>query len=106
MIMPSKSESFGLVALEASATGVPVVASSVGGLQTIIEHDLSGYLIDDRDPLSYASYVSKIIDDSNKAESMSVEAIKKSRSFTWSVTAARLRRICLDLQSRSLVDCA
>lgn len=106
VIMPSKSESFGLVALEASATGVPVVASSVGGLQTIIEHDLSGYLIDDRDPLSYASYVSKIIDDSNKAESMSVEAIKKSRSFTWSVTAARLRRICLDLQSRSLVDCA
>ena len=106
VIMPSKSESFGLVALEASATGVPVVASSVGGLQTIIEHDLSGYLIDDRDPFSYASYVSKNIDDSNKAESMSVEAIKKSRSFTWSVTAARLRRICLDLQSRSLVDCA
>ena len=106
VLMPSKSESFGLVALEASATGVPVVASSVGGLQTIIEHDLSGYLIDGRDPLSYASYVSKIIDDSKKAENMSIEATKKSRSFTWSVTAARLRRICLDLQSRSLVDCA
>ena len=106
VLMPSKSESFGLVALEASATGVPVVASSVGGLQTIIEHDLSGYLIDGRDPLSYASYVSKIIDDPKKAENMSIEATKQSRSFTWSVTAARIRRICLDLQSRSLVDCA
>ena len=106
VLMPSRSESFGLVALEAAACGVPVVASAVGGLQTIIEDDSSGYLIDGRDPWSYASRVSKIINDSKKAEEMSVEAVKRSKSFTWSVTAARLRRICSDLQSRSLVDCA
>mgnify|MGYP000120712358 CR=1 FL=1 len=46
------------------------------------------------------------INDSKKAEEMSIEAVKRSKSFTWSVTAARLRRICSDLQSRSLVDCA
>ena len=55
---------------------------------------------------SYAAHVSKIIDDSGKAEEMSEEAVEMSKSFTWSVTAARIRRICLDLQSRSLVDCA
>ena len=106
VLMPSRSESFGLVALEAAASGVPVVASKVGGLQTIIEDGLSGYLIDDRDPCSYADHVYKIISDTEKAKEMSIQAVNKSKSFTWSVTAARLRRICLDLQSRSLVDCA
>ncbi len=106
VLMPSRSESFGLVALEAAASGVPVVASKVGGLQTIVEDGLSGYLIDDRDPCSYADHVYKIISDTEKAKEMSIQAVNKSKSFTWSVTAARLRRICLDLQSRSLVDCA
>ena len=106
LLMPSRSESFGLVALEAAACGLPVVASAVGGLQKIVEDSSSGYLINDRDPWSYAAHVSKIINDSKKAEEMSTKAVEKSKSFTWSVTAARLRRICSDLQSRSLVDCA
>ena len=50
VLVPSRTESFGLVALEAAACGTPVVASAVGGLRSVVDHGVSGYLVDDRDP--------------------------------------------------------
>ena len=106
VLMPSRSESFGLVALEAAACGIPVVAAGVGGLRSLVEHGRTGYLVDGRDPTAYAERVACILDDPATAARMSVAATKGSWSYTWSATAARLRRICDDVGSRSLVDCA
>jgi D-inositol-3-phosphate glycosyltransferase len=102
VLMPSRSESFGLVALEAAACGVPVVASAVGGLQTIVEDNSSGYLINDRDPCSYADHVSKIIDDSGKAEEMSIEAVKRSKQIRRSRAAVTDQVNDLDLLTASI----
>ncbi len=106
VVMPSRSESFGLVALEAAACGVPVVAADVGGLRTLVEHGRTGYLVEGRDPADYAAWVASILNDPALAASMASAAAERSWSYTWSATAARLRRICDDVSSRSLVDCA
>jgi len=104
-IVPSRSESFGLVALEAAACGTPVVAADVGGLSTLVDHGRTGLLVDSREPAEYADALASILDDPLGADEMSVSAAIKARSYTWSTTAARLRRLYADLTARSLVEC-
>jgi len=104
-LVPSRSESFGLVALEAAACGTPVIAADVGGLTTLIEHGQTGYLIDSRDPLAYATALTSLLDTHGLREQMGAAAATRASRYTWSTTAARLRRLYSDLTSRSLVEC-
>lgn len=104
-LVPSRSESFGLVALEAAACGVPVVASAVGGLRTLVEHGRTGYLVEGRDPGDFAAWVDMVLGDPVLHRRLSVSAAARARIFTWSTSAARLRRLYVDLASRSLVGC-
>ncbi len=104
-IVPSRSESFGLVALEAAACGTPVVAAAVGGLLTLVDDGRTGLLIDERDPAEYAAAVRTILDTPSIAASMSIAAAENASHYTWSTTAARLRRLYADLTSRALVTC-
>ncbi|MET0145058.1 MAG: glycosyltransferase [Ilumatobacteraceae bacterium] len=108
VIVPSRSESFGLVALEAAACGVPVVASAVGGLLNIVHDGVTGHLVDGRDPARYARAVAQVLDDPVGAAAMGAAAAERARRFTWAFTAARLRRVYTDLSSRAareLVTC-
>jgi D-inositol-3-phosphate glycosyltransferase len=105
VLVPSRSESFGLVALEASACGVPVVASAVGGLLTLVDHGETGYLVPDRDPELFAHYLREIIDHPSHAAALGTRAAERARRYTWSFAAARLRRLFQDLPSRDLVAC-
>ena len=104
-LVPSRSESFGLVALEAAACGTPVVAAAVGGLRTIVAHGVSGFLVEGRDPADYAAYVSRLLADPALATGMSRGATVVAGRYRWSITAARLRRLYADLTARRLVEC-
>lgn len=103
VVVPSRSESFGLVALEAAACGVPVVASAVGGLQSLVDHGETGFLVDGRDPRRFAESIGRILDDPLLAASMSVAAAERATHYTWGFAAARLRRLYTDLAARQLV---
>jgi len=105
VIVPSRSESFGLVALEAAACGVPVVASGVGGLITIVEDGVTGHLVADRSPDVFASHVDRILSHPVQAAAMGARAAENARRYTWSFAAARLRRAYADVTSRNRILC-
>ena len=104
-LVPSRSESFGLVALEASACGTPVVAASVGGLRTLVDHGHTGFLVDDRDPAAFAARARAVLADPERASRMSDAAARRARGYSWSAAARRVHDLCDRLPSRALVDC-
>ena len=103
VLVPSRSESFGLVALEAAACGTAVIASRVGGLQTIIDDDITGVLVDGRDPDIWADQLCRLLAHPSEAGLMGEAAALRSRRYAWSVTAGRLRRLFGDLRARESV---
>ncbi|MFN8038463.1 MAG: glycosyltransferase [Acidimicrobiales bacterium] len=106
VLVPSRSESFGLVALEAAACGTPVVAAAVGGLTTLVDDGVTGFLVEGRAPADHAAAVRKVLDDHVLAAELAANAASLARNYTWSTAAARLRRVYADLAARSLVRCA
>ncbi len=104
-LVPSRSESFGLVALEAAACGTPVVASDVGGLRTLVVHGRTGLRVGGRDPDRYAAAVRQILDDPQLAARFSAGAAEAASAYTWTSMAGRLRRVYADLSARVPLDC-
>src|SRR5258705_7418085 len=84
--MPSYSESFGLVALEAQACGCPVVASGVSGLRSVVRDEVSGYLIDVHDAAAYAERIGRLLADRELAEQMGRRGPALAPRFSWGPT--------------------
>lgn len=87
--VPSYSESFGLVALEAQACGTPVVAAAVGGLSTAVVDGQTGYLVRGHRVDDFADALARIATDPGVRESMGRAAVKHAQGFGWELTARK-----------------
>jgi D-inositol-3-phosphate glycosyltransferase len=94
--VPSYSESFGLVALEAQACGTPVVATAVGGLRTAVADGISGVLVDGHDPRAWSSVLARLLQEPQRRVLLSMGAIEHASHFGWDATA----RGTLDIYDR------
>ena len=90
VLVPSRSESFGLVALEAQACGTPVVAADVGGLPYVVEDGRSGFLVEGHDPGDHAERVLQILRDHRLQFAFGEEAARHALRFTWDATTDQL----------------
>ncbi len=90
VIMPSDYESFGMVALEAMASGVPVIASAVGGLAFLVRDGETGYHVPVREPKALAARICCLLDSEERREHMGRMASHVANDYAWSNIAARL----------------
>ena len=100
--VPSYSESFGLVALEAQACGTPVVATAVGGLRTAVADGISGVLVDGHDPRAWSSVLARLLVEPQRRTLLSFGALEHASHFGWDATA----RGTLDIYDRVLSELA
>ncbi|MGW0807584.1 D-inositol-3-phosphate glycosyltransferase [Nonomuraea sp. NPDC002799] len=92
-VVPSYSESFGLVALESQACGTPVAAAAVGGLRTAVRDGVSGVLVAGHDPADWARELRRFVDAPRWRDQLAEGARAHAAAFGWQATAARLMEV-------------
>ena len=105
VLVPSRSESFGLVALESAACGTPVIAAAVGGLKDLIDHGYNGVLVDGWNPTDYKNAVDELLSNPLLSTEIAMNAAEKAKGFSWGQTADDLIGIYTSILSSALVDC-
>lgn len=93
VLVPSRSESFGLVALEAQACGTPVVAAAVGGLRYVVVDGITGFLVEGHDPADHADRLLILLRDPEGAGLMGAAGTTQALRFSWDATAAEIRSV-------------
>lgn len=92
-VLPSLWEPFGIVVVEAMATGKPVIGTDIGGIPEIIEHDKNGFLVQPRDARALAERISFVLENPKAARKMGAEGRKIAvKKFTWDETAKSYER--------------
>ena len=100
VLVPSRSESFGLAALEAEACGTPVIAAAAGGLRYVVVDGQTGFLVEGHEPGDYADRILKILSDPMLAARLSEGALRHAGRFSWDATAADIRGVYRELLAR------
>jgi len=90
VIMPSHYESFGMVALEAMACGIPVIASEVGGLAVLVRDGETGFHVPDQDPGALADRICQIITDPLMQREFGEQAARYAQGYAWPLITEKI----------------
>jgi D-inositol-3-phosphate glycosyltransferase len=100
VLVPSRSESFGLTALEAQACGTPVVATASSGLGHVVGDGETGFLLEDWEPRRYAEAILALLRNPALAGSLADAAVRNASRFSWDSTVAGVQRVYREVLGR------
>jgi D-inositol-3-phosphate glycosyltransferase len=100
VLVPSRSESFGLVALEAQACGTPVIAARTGGLVFVVRDRVTGFLVRGDSPAQYAESLLALLGDQDLARRMGRAGVAHALRYSWDATAAGILEVYGELLGR------
>jgi D-inositol-3-phosphate glycosyltransferase len=101
LVMPSQYESFGLVALEAMACGIPVIASQVGGLPFLIQDGETGYTVPADDPDALCEKLTTLLGNKNLCLTLGQKAMERSQAYDWKKIARQIAEVYVELVQQS-----
>jgi glycosyltransferase involved in cell wall biosynthesis len=93
LIHTSHFETFGLVAIEANAMGVPVLTTNQGSLSEIIENNVNGYLAEELINSRVNNFVKNLLHDDKQFQNFQMNCHEKSKKFDWTITAKELENL-------------
>jgi D-inositol-3-phosphate glycosyltransferase len=96
-VMPSLYESFGMVALEAMACGIPVIASKVGGLTFTVRDGETGFLVPERNPKALAEKLNLILGDECLRQRLGHRAAQVALGYSWDIVADEVEALYAEL---------
>jgi D-inositol-3-phosphate glycosyltransferase len=102
-VVPSYSESFGLVAIEAQACGTPVIAARVGGLPTAVRDGISGVLVDGHEATTWANHIIEVVTNEDLRSRLSIGAVSHAAHFGWEDTTDKLISVYNEAVKSSII---
>lgn len=103
VVMPSHYESFGMVAVEASACGTPVIASNVGGLTYTIADGVNGFLVPPKEPVALAERMEAILTNPTLRDALGEGGTERAQRFSWSVVTDQILELVSEVRREMVV---
>lgn len=96
-VLPSISEGFGIVILEAMASGLPIIATRVGGIPDVVEDGVNGYLVDARNTDEIAKNIIKLIQNDVVRIEMAIQNMEKAKMYSWDEVSGTVESVYRDI---------
>jgi len=99
-VFPSRTETLGLVLLEAMAAGCPVVAAGTGGITDIVDDGVNGYLFDPTDENGAIAATQRLLNHSDERDAMRIRAREEAERWGWSAATQQLQTLYQSVLSK------